>query len=218
MLASSSQFAELVELFRLEGEKHTYKKGEFIIRPGQAAWGVFYIESGLIKVYDITKYNEENLYVIRKENEIFPLIWALSGKDKTAVYQALTQTTTLRVSRNTLLDFINNQPEMLAPILDMTLEMSKLSSDRIINLEFRTVRERIVSYLITLSEHYPTVNTEEGIVIEVPLRHQDIASSINASRETTSRELSALERKGHVTTKGSFIVIKDLEALKQFLN
>ena len=66
-------------------------------------------------------------------------------------------------------------------------------------------------------ERYPTKKTDEGIVIEVPLRHQDIASSINASRETTSRELSALERKGILTTKNSFIIIKDVIALRQFL-
>ncbi|MEI9913756.1 MAG: helix-turn-helix domain-containing protein [Candidatus Saccharibacteria bacterium] len=54
-------------------------------------------------------------------------------------------------------------------------------------------------------------------MIEVPLRHQDIASSVNASRETTSRELSYLERKGLITSKQSFIVLKDTDALKHYL-
>ncbi len=56
-----------------------------------------------------------------------------------------------------------------------------------------------------------------GLMIEVPLRHQDIASSVNASRETTSRELSYLERKGLITSKQSFIVLKDTDALKHYL-
>jgi CRP/FNR family transcriptional regulator len=217
MLASSAQFAKLVELFKVAGQKQTYKKGEYIIRPGQEAWGVFFIELGLVKVYDVTKYKEENLQVIRKENEIFPLLWALTGNAHPAIYQAINQTTTLRISKNTFHDFIAREPDILAPILDIALEMYRVNGERIVNLEFRTVRERIISYLITLSEHYPTKEIDEGIVIEVPLRHQDIASSINASRETTSRELSALERKGLITTRNSFIVIKDSKALRQFL-
>ena len=59
--------------------------------------------------------------------------------------------------------------------------------------------------------------TEDGLLIEVPLRHQDIASSINATRETTSRELSALERKGLLVNKQSFTLLKDLDALRKHL-
>jgi CRP-like cAMP-binding protein len=51
----------------------------------------------------------------------------------------------------------------------------------------------------------------------VPLRHQDIASSINASRETTSRELSALERKGLITSKQSFVILKDIDGLRHII-
>jgi CRP/FNR family transcriptional regulator len=60
--------------------------------------------------------------------------------------------------------------------------------------------------------------TPQGIVIDVPLRHQDIASSVNATRETTSRELSALERKGLLTNKQSLIVLHDMAGLRKHLD
>jgi CRP/FNR family cyclic AMP-dependent transcriptional regulator len=60
--------------------------------------------------------------------------------------------------------------------------------------------------------------TDEGVLIEVPLRHQDIASSINASRETTSREIAALERKGLLDNKHSFTLLKDMDALHRYLS
>jgi CRP-like cAMP-binding protein len=55
------------------------------------------------------------------------------------------------------------------------------------------------------------------VLIEVPLRHQDIASSVNATRETTSRELSALERKGLLENKQSLTLLKDVDALRKHL-
>ena len=67
MLATIEQTEELLEVFRKNGSRYTYKKGEFIIRPGESPSGVFFIESGLVKAYDITKYGEENLLIIRRE-------------------------------------------------------------------------------------------------------------------------------------------------------
>ncbi|HEX7633368.1 MAG TPA: Crp/Fnr family transcriptional regulator [Candidatus Saccharimonadales bacterium] len=217
MLATLQQTAELVELFKVHGLKQTFRKGDFVIRPGDSPQGVFYIYQGLVKAYDITKYNEENLLIIRKEDEVFPLIWGLTGQERSVIYQALAPTVTWQISRQQFLDHIESSPDALAPILDMTLEMYRLHSERILNLEYRTVRERIISFLITMSQRFGK-QTDSGLLIEVPLRHQDIASSVNATRETTSRELSALERKGLLTNKQSLIVLCDLPGLRKHLD
>ena len=217
MLAQPSQSADLVELFLVEGFKQTFKKGEFIIRPNETPSGVFYIKEGLVKAYDITKYQEENLLIIRKDQEIFPLIWALTGKERRVIYETLADTVTYRVSRQKFLNFLDKNPAGLSPLLDMTIEMYRLHSERILNLEYRTVRERLISFLLTMSQRFGTLQGNK-IDIGVPLRHQDIASSINASRETTSREISALEKKGLIKSKRSIIIIQDLSKIKKYIS
>ena len=216
MLATLKQTAQLVEYFREHGAKQSFKKGDFIIRPGESPPGVFFIFQGLVKAYDITKYHEENLLIIRKEDEIFPLIWAFSGHEHHIIYQALAPTVTYQISRKNFLALLNKQPDTMLALLDMTLEMYRLHGERILNLEYRTVRERIISFLLTMSQRFGK-QTDDGLLIEVPLRHQDIASSINATRETTSRELSALERKGLLINKQSYTLLKDVEALRKYL-
>jgi CRP-like cAMP-binding protein len=217
MLATLKQTAELVELFRVHGIKQTFRKGDFIIRAGDHPHGIYYIYQGLVKAYDITKYNEENLLIIRKEGELFPLIWAITGQERSVIYQAIAPTTTWQISREEFLKSIEDRPEALAPLLDMTIEMYRLHSERILNLEYRSVRERIISFLLTMSQRFGK-QTEDGLLIEVALRHQDIASSVNASRETTSREISALERKGLLVNEQSFTLLKDVEALTKHLS
>src|SRR5665213_3589644 len=164
MLATLKQTAELVELFRKHGVKQTFRKGDFVIRPGEHPPGVFYVYQGFVKAYDITKYDEENLLIIRKEGELFPLIWAITGLERHVIYQALAPTTTWQISRDTFLKFMEKQPEALAPLLDMTLEMYRLHSERILNLEYRTVRERIISFLLTMSQRFGK-ETAEGLLI-----------------------------------------------------
>jgi CRP-like cAMP-binding protein len=215
MLASKTQTAALVNLFH-QGTHLTYKKGEFIIRPGETPPGIFYIEKGLVKAYDITKYGEENLLIVRKEREIFPLIWAITGQDRRIIYEALAPTEVWRLDKKVYLTYVEKHAEVLAPLLDMAIEMYRLHSERIINLEYRTVRERLISFLLTTSDRFGKPITG-GIEIQVPLKQQDIASSINASRETTSRELNFLHRKGYVDSGRALIVIKDPKTLRSFL-
>lgn len=215
MFATKSQLATFVDFFR-QGTELTYKKGEYIIRPGETPNGVFYIEKGQVKAYKITKYGEENLLHIRKEHEIFPLIWSITRQDREVIYQTLVPTTVLRASQTEYLAFLQDHPDALPPFIDIVIEMYRMHSERIINLEYRSVRERLVSFLLTMSDRFGE-KTKDGMLINVPLRHQDIASSINTSRETTSREIAILERKGLIDNHASYILLKDTKKLQSFL-
>lgn len=215
MQKQNSPGTKLLELFHA-GTRLAYRKGEFIIRPGESPPGIFFIESGIVKAYDITKYGEENLLIIRRDQEIFPLIWAITGQERNIIYEALSDTTVWRIDRSKLTRLIDKDPSVLAPLLNMTLEMYRIHSERIINLEYRSVRERLISFLLTMNSRFGKT-TPKGAVLEVSLRQQDIASSINASRETTSRELTALERRGLISSGNGFIVLKDVKKLRSFL-
>lgn len=212
MLANKKQYAALVDLFH-RGTRLTYKKGELIIRPGEKPSAVFFIEAGLVKAYDITKYGEENLLSIRKVGEFFPIIRMITGEGPTVIYEALSTVNVWRIDQQTYLENLHKRPELMPPVLDMTTEMYKMHSERIINLEYRTVRERLVSFLLTMAKRFGEKQKGGEVCINVPLRQQDIASSINASRETAGRELSRLEQKGLIKTKHSRITLTDIDKL-----
>jgi len=215
MLATANEMRALVNLFH-SGTKLTFSKGEFIIRPGAAPPGVFYIEHGLVKAYDITKYGEENLLIIRKSGELVGLTWAITGEERDIIYTALAPTTVRLVSREAFVQFIRTNPASAVPILDMVTDMYRLHSERIMTLEYRTVRERLISFLVTTAERFGR-KTAHGVQITVPLKHQDIASSISATRETTSRALAEMERKGMIKSEQSCITLLHIETLKESL-
>jgi CRP-like cAMP-binding protein len=215
MLDANSRHKTLLEVFR-KGTRLAYKKGEFIIRPGETPSGVFYIQQGLVKAYDITKYGEENLLTFRKTEEIFPLIWAFTGQGRNVIYETLSPTVVWRLDRIEFLEHVKKDNAVLQQALDVILEMYRIHSERIMNLEYRTVRERLISFLLIMSQRFGEV-TKDGVLIDVPIKQQDIASSINSSRETTGRELSRLEKKGLVINKKSCIILVDIEKLRSFL-
>lgn len=215
MLTDESQITALVNLFH-QGTRQVYKKGEFVIRPGGPPPGVFYILSGLVKAYDITKYGEENLLIIRKPGEVLGLTWAVTGEDRHILYSALARTELMQITRDEFINFVRTNPKAALPLVDLLVDMYRMHSERILSLEYRTVRERLVSFLLTTAKRFGE-ETPDGILLNVPLRHQDIASSISATRETTGRELSAMERQGLLKNSQSTIIIKDIEKLRKFL-
>lgn len=215
MLASTQQEQALLDLFK-KGSRLAYKKSELIIRAHDTPGGVYYIESGLVKAYDLTRYGEENLLIIRKEREIFPIIWAVTNSNWHVMYEALSPTIVYRLERQKYLDAISSRSDLLPPLLDITLEMYRIQSKRILNLGYRTARERLVSFLLIMNERFGA-QTPKGVIIQAPLRQQDIASSINTSRETASRELSALEKKHLIAVEKMQITLKDVQALRNII-
>lgn len=218
MLTTTSEHNALVNLFH-QGTRLTYKKGEFVIRPGESPPGIFYISSGLVKAYDITKYGEENLLIIRKKGEMLGLTWGIQGgKQPSIIYATLAPTELLQISRERFIAFLRDTPHAALPLVDMLVEMYRLHSERILNLEYRSVRERLISFLLTTAKRFGKHSLDGSIVLDVPLRHQDIASSISATRETASRELAVLERQGLITrNKQSIITLQQVERLRNYL-
>lgn len=215
MLATEEQHRLLVQFFKT-GKKLEFSRNEFIVHPGEDMRGVYYIESGIVKTYDITKYGEENLLIVRKSGEILGLTLAITSIDRHVINAAMSDATLWYVTTDKLYAFLRSTPEAALPIVDTATEMYRLHSERIMTLEYRTVRERLASFLMTMSDRFGR-QIADGILVDITLRHQDIASSISATRETASRTLAELERKGILTSEQSKITILNPQKLRSYI-
>jgi len=215
MLADRAAHQQLCEFFETGTTLH-YKKGESIIRPGDEPRGIYFIQSGFVKAYAITKYGEENNLIIRNDGDIFPFIWVFTGEHRDITYEAMSDTTLFRVAKSEFLAFLKQNEHVVSAILDMAVEAYRLHSERVMSLEYRTVKERLASFLLTHVERFGSKGTK-GRALSAPIRRHDIAGSINASRESTSRELAGLARAKIIDLKTPFIEIIDEEKLRALL-
>lgn len=208
---------ELLDTFFKTHTRLQYKKGETIIRPEDEPSGVFLIEWGFVKAYTITKYGEENLLIVRSSGSVFPMIWAFTDEHRKVTYEAMEPTSLWRVSKTDYLAFLDKHGEILPVILDMAIEAYRLHSERVMTLSYRTARERIISFITVSADRFGLENKDGTITIHAPYKQSDIASSVNATRETTSREINALKKKGLLASQNGSIVIKDYNQLKSML-
>jgi CRP-like cAMP-binding protein len=218
MATTHNQQRDKIRAFFYSHTRIQYKKGEVIVRPQDEPSGVFLIEWGFVKAYTMTKYGEENLLLVRSSGSVFPLIWAFTGEHRSVTYEAMEPTSLWRVSKSDYNEFLQKNPDTYPLILDMAIEAYRLHSERVMTLSYRTARERIVSFLLVTANRFGVKQQDDSIIIMAPFRQTDIAGSVNATRETTSRELNALRKKGLITITEGKLCLVDPSALQYLIS
>lgn len=193
-----------------------YKKGEIILRPDNLSPGVNFVEKGHIKVYSITEDGNEKTHIIFKSGAIFPLLWVFKDINRDVYYEALDEVLLKKATKEDFIDFINGNLGAMRELVGKMLTTLDVYVDRIEELEYQRSYPRLISSLLTFIKHFGR-KVGKTILIDVPLTHRDIGSSINMTRETVSRDMEKLINKKIIAYKRHLIVVRNLDRLKQEL-
>lgn len=212
MPSTDPAYEELLDFFH-KGRKKTYQKGEVILRAGDIPQGIYLIEKGNIKIYALSKEGDEHTHVFYQAGDIFPLIWAFKEAIRNVYYQALEDVVVWVVPKEEFLAFVNENVHVAVKLLGQAVEMFRLYAGRIDNLLYSNSYERTAYRLLSLKDRFGEKHSD-GWIINSPHTHQDIASTVNLTRETVSRAMERMQRRGIIAydTKRR-IVIKDVAGL-----
>lgn len=194
-----------------------FSKDGVIIQGHEEPKGVYLIKSGFVKAYSISHGGFRNLLLIHKSGEFIPLPWALDGAHTTGMfYEAMTDVEILRTSKDNLRASMGENSWLSREILSQTVNIVSVYTQRIQTLEYRSARERVIAELIYLAERFGERHGKT-VLINAPITHQDIADSINMSRETASRALELLFEEGLMGQKDHLFTVLDLPKLQTAL-
>jgi CRP-like cAMP-binding protein len=201
-----------------DGTSISYLKDEALIQANEEPQGVFLIKSGFVKAYSISRTGSENLLLIHQAGDFIPLPWALDGEHTTGLrYEAMSDVKVLRASKDKLRSAMGHNPWLSQQVMSQAVMMLSLYTQRIQTLEYSTARGRIISELIHLSERFGKHQGME-ILLDVPITHQDIADSINMTRETASRALELLFEEGLMGQLDHLFTVKNILKLHAALD
>jgi CRP-like cAMP-binding protein len=195
-----------------------FSVGETIIDGIDDPKGVYLIKAGFVKAFSVSKAGHGNLLLIHEAGEFIPLPWALDGAHTTGLYyEAMTKVTVLRASKDKLRAAMGHNAWLSQEILKQAVNIITVYTQRIQTLEFRSARGRIIAELLNLAERFGELHGKE-VFINAPITHQDIADSINMTRETASRALELLFEEGLMGQKDHLFTVLDLPKLQAALN
>lgn len=190
-----------------------YERGDTIIRAGDIPSGVYLITDGWVKVYSLCEDGEMNIIMNLASGDIFPLDWTVTGRLHDVTFAALDATTVQRIPKEKFVRALKSSVEISsAASFKLASYLLRLSHE-LEHLPYRSARERVAFRLVSLAEHFGD-RDGEAVIIRTRVSNEYVARSTNMTRETASREMSRLARKGLIKTVDGHIHIINLPGLK----
>ena len=191
-------------------QNQLFKKGKILFTEGEPVTGMYFINSGVVKVHK--KWSDEKELIIRFANK-----GAIIG------HRGLGSELIFPVSATVIedasvcfipLEFFNASlkvnHDFLYWLMLFFADELKLSERRMRNLAHMSVKGRLALALINLKDKF---GTQDDGSIDIQLSKQDLASYAGATYETVFRILNEMEEEKLITVSGKSIQIISAEEL-----
>lgn len=153
--------------------------------------------SGTIKVTKLLASGREILITILQSGSLWSDRAILNGYWRDVFLEAMEVTEVVAVDNDAFEKVVRQRPERVATFM---LTISEQVSDALTLLDDfrgRDVASRLARVLVRFSQQYG-VKTDDGVRIELPVTHQDLANMIGTARETVSRNMARFRQQGYV--------------------
>jgi len=188
--------------------RRAYPKNSMIVIEEDRGDMLYIIESGSVKITRLDEEGREVILAILGSAEFFGEMALLDGQGRSANVMALEDSVLFTLHRRDFLDVLERFPSISIQLLrEMTSRLRK-SDQQIKSLSLSDAEHRIGIALHRFAEDMGIFKMGQVIIKRLPYQ-QDIANMAGTSRETVSRMLKNLEKKGLVEREGRRLVIRD---------
>ncbi|MCK9243743.1 MAG: Crp/Fnr family transcriptional regulator [Candidatus Marinimicrobia bacterium] len=197
-------------------QKRIYKKGNIILMEEEFGDTLFILNKGSVKITRLSDDGREVILSILGEGDFFGEMSIFDGENRSANVVALEDTAVLILKRGDFLDLLEKHPRIAIVLLQEMAMRLRRSDQQIEGLSLSDAENRIAMSLLRLAEDLGIIKQGQVVIENLPYQ-QDIANMAGTSRETVSRMLTLLQRKGYVQKRGRRLIITNYdEFVKQF--
>lgn len=183
--------------------KRNYSVCSIILYQGEAPRSTCVILDGVVKVYSISPEGDEQIVTLLVPGDIFPFSWLFNKASAVMFfYEAFTDCKVALVSPTNLKDGLMKTPESMAALIDYFAKNYTATQIRINALQQSKAKDKLIYMLYYMCRRYGKENPEsKQTIIPIPLTHQNFASLVGLTRETTAIEMNRLKKQGIITYK-----------------
>ena len=185
---------KLINALAPNATKRAFRKGTVLLYQGEAPRMAYIIQSGIVKSYTINAAGEEQIVAFFSKNDFFPSPWIFNKTSTTLYYyETASNAEILTTPRDIFMEHIGKS-EFSNTILDYFVTNYTGMMMRVTALEQSRAREKIMLTLYYLMFRYGKQTKPGVFTIELALTHNIVASLVGLTRETTTTELSKLQK------------------------
>jgi CRP-like cAMP-binding protein len=205
--------AKVETFFRQYGAK-SYKKGQVLLLSNETPTHAYYLLEGRVKEYEITYKGSEIIVNTFRPGAYFMVLTALTNLPNLYYFSAETDVKLLCAPVEDVATFVNNNPDVMKDLLQRVYVVLENLLRRMTHLMSGSARGRVI-YEILLDIRGSGEGKQKN-TRRLSITESELASRAGLSRETVSREVSILKRKGLLSTS-SKITVADFTQLEKAL-
>ncbi len=212
-LTENADGSRLTDALRREGHRVQFRRGQALLTQGDRAERVFVIESGWVIISYVGPGAREIMLGLRGPGDVIGELSSLDGEPRTANALAVDEVQAIVAPASVLTRALQDADTANELIRVLAVRLRDADRKRVEFAALDTLG-RVAWRVLELSEQFGR-DGEDGIVVELPLSQDQLASWCGASREATVKALAALRALGCITTGRRTVTILDAEALRR---
>ena len=191
------------------------ERGEFVYMPGDRANSVYFLKNGRIKLSVLSNSGKEIAIDIIQAGEMFGEFALIDESVRSNMTQALDDVTILVFNKHDFVSLLKSQSNLALNYIRMVGDRRRRMEKKLSDITSKEVPARVCELLHELSAYALPAGGHQSLI---PLMHQDVASLIGASRQTTTSILNDLMRRGFIELGRGWIRIKSLTDLQRYIS
>lgn len=195
------------------GVQRSFELGTALFVVGEEARRVLILTKGRVKIMASLADGREVVLAVRGPGEILGELGVITETARSASVIAVDPVEALAVSANDFRRLLERSSHVAIWILKRMV--ARLLAADWTRIEFGTsdATARIAGRLVELADQYGK-ETDDGIVIDLPISQEELASWIGASREAVNKAMQQLRGLDWISTSRRSIIVKDISALR----
>lgn len=191
----------------------SYPAGAMLFLEGQQPDGVFLLCKGRVKL-SMTGGDAKSIIVrIAEPGEMIGMDCLSLGKPSSTTAETFDPSVLHFVKWDAVRMLMRDHPSVCVAITEQLSNDYRSACLHIRSLGLsRSASERIVQFLLEWAAKGR--ETDEGLRVNIPLKHEEIAQIVGVSRETVTRTLTELKHRALISMKGPAVLIRDKSALR----
>lgn len=182
------------------------QKGQVLFTQSDEAHSFYIVRKGCISLFLAMPDGRELVINEMRAGECFGELSLLTNQSRSAGAIAKETSSVLRMDRQTFMETIAAEPQLMRRLLETTAQRLSDSSDRESALAFLTSEGKIARALLILEAE----SDGSGMI---PLTQSELGTYVGLARQTVARILGEWRKSGLVATHRGRIEIRDREAL-----
>lgn len=204
--------AELEKITKVAVQQ-VFRKDNMVLIEEEIGSTMFIILDGRVKISRISDEGREVILSILSEGDFFGEMSILDGQTRSANVVTLEDSEIMVIRREDFLQMLHDYPQIAINLLKELALRLRRSDAQIKSLSLQNATGKVASTLLRIADDSGKIYKGQVEIPRLPPQ-QDLANMAGTSRETISRVLKSLQKKGYLRKEGSRLIILDYETFR----